>query len=107
EIVEAVVANGHPVAAGEHLARDLGVASFVGRQQMTGIEGQEPKARDESEANRTQHSPPHLKHTQRIRGALLPGPPVGSSYSSRTVIGGQGSLRTRPCWCEPLRSLPR
>jgi hypothetical protein len=45
EILEPVVADRDPVAAAEHLARDLGIAAFVGAQQMAGIQTAEPDQR--------------------------------------------------------------
>ena len=38
EVLDAVQARGDPVAAGEHLARHLGVAAFVGRHQRAHAE---------------------------------------------------------------------
>ncbi|MNY22692.1 hypothetical protein D3C86_1563230 [compost metagenome] len=46
EVLQRVVADGHPVAAGEHLAGDLRVAAFIRLQQVTGVERAEPDQQD-------------------------------------------------------------
>ena len=59
EIFQAVVADRHPVAAGEHLTCDLGIATLVRRQQMPDVQGQEPDCQNH------RHQPP-----DRWRGCL-------------------------------------
>src|SRR5262249_49800998 len=58
EVLVAVDARGQPVAGRDHLARDLGVAAFVGLGEMPVAQVAEPGEREEGE-DREEAAPRH------------------------------------------------